>query len=415
MPSKQQTTGQFSACIVTNVGKEMIAKSQNGEKLVFTRVALGDGLLEDSDNIINFTKIKNEKLSANIAKWTNKQNGQFQIQFKVSNQNVETGFWQREIGIMAKLEGGKEQLYAYTSSGNGADFLYDKTTPVDERIVNIDFVIGNAENVQVVVNSSIIYVTLKDMEEAMATHNTNADSHTEAFAQHNADLNAHNNLFNKKLDKTGGTLTGDLNASGHNITATKFIGALQGIADTATKATQDKNGLQIDTNYLKLAGGSMQGLLNLFANSTVPTPAAQDNSKKITNTEWVQAWVKSFVTQLSTNIEVETQEDGHFSCPALGITGLMAQNGYICLGKLFGNLILQWGFVEKKPVPSSTIPLNIAVNNLLSVIAIDINTTSNPLVLTTANYNKNNFLLCGYRLNTNYQDGLWAHWICIGK
>ena len=27
---KQYDTGQFSACIVTNIGKEMIAKSQNG-------------------------------------------------------------------------------------------------------------------------------------------------------------------------------------------------------------------------------------------------------------------------------------------------------------------------------------------------------------------------------------------------
>lgn len=95
--------------------------------------------------------------------------------------------------------------------------------------------------------------------------------------------------------------------------------------------------------YLPLSGGTMEGLVSLFTGSTVPTPEEQDNSKKITNTEWVQTWVKSFVSELSTNIEVETQEDGHFSCPALGITGLMAQNGYICLGKLFGNLILQWG------------------------------------------------------------------------
>ena len=95
--------------------------------------------------------------------------------------------------------------------------------------------------------------------------------------------------------------------------------------------------------YLPLSGGTMEGLVGLFTGSTIPTPTQQDNSKKITNTEWVQTWVKAFVSELSTNIEVETQEDGHFSCPALGITGLMTQNGYICLGKLFGNLILQWG------------------------------------------------------------------------
>ncbi|UVY48280.1 MAG: tail-collar fiber protein [Bacteriophage sp.] len=197
---EQQNTGQFSACIVTNIGKEMIAKSQNGQKLTFTRVALGDGLIETDDDILSFTKIKNERLSANIAKFTDKNNGQFQIQFRVSNQDVEVGFWEREIGIMAQLEGGEEQLYAYSSAGNKANFLYDKTTPVEERIVNIDFVVGNAENVQVIVNSSIIYVSLEDMEETMATHDTNADSHETAFAQHNNDENAHQNLIDMLME-----------------------------------------------------------------------------------------------------------------------------------------------------------------------------------------------------------------------
>ena len=255
---KQYDTGQFSACIVTNIGKEMIAKSQNGQTLTFTRVALGDGLIDDDDDILSFTKVKNERLSANIAKWVDKQNGQFQIQFRVSNQEVEIGFWQREIGIMAKIDGGEEQLYAYATSGNGADFLYDKTTPIDERIVNIDFVIGNAENVQVIVNGSIIYATIEDLENAID--------------EHNDDENAHDNLIKKLFDLSevtlesikskikdwskevclplsGGTMKGNINANGYNITATKFIGNLQGKADSATKANQDKNGKDI-TGYL---------------------------------------------------------------------------------------------------------------------------------------------------------------------
>lgn len=194
--SEVQNTGQFSKVIVTTAGKEMIAKSQNGQTLTFTRVALGDGLIENNDDPINFTAIKNERLSANIAKYVNKGNGQFELQFRVSNQEVETGFWHREIGVMAKIDEGPEQLYAYTTAGNQASFLYDKTTPIEERIVNVSFIIGNAQNVQVVVNSSIIYVSLDDMEEALNTHNSNSDSHTEAFTKHNDDENAHENLVN---------------------------------------------------------------------------------------------------------------------------------------------------------------------------------------------------------------------------
>ena len=194
--SEVQNTGQFSKVIVTTAGKEMIAKSQNGQTLTFTRVALGDGLIANEDDPINFIKIKNERLSAPIAKYTDRGNGQFELQFRVSNKEVETGFWHREIGVMAKIDEGPEQLYAYTTAGNKASFLYDKTTPIEERIVNIAFVIGNAQNVQVIVNSSIIYVTLEDMEEALDTHNSNIDSHEEAFTKHNDDETAHENLVN---------------------------------------------------------------------------------------------------------------------------------------------------------------------------------------------------------------------------
>lgn len=38
-----------------------------------------------------------------------------------------------------------------------------------------------------------------------------------------------------------------------------------------------------------------------------------------------------------------TWDGDNFSCPALDIHGLMAQNGYISFGKLFGGFILQWG------------------------------------------------------------------------
>ena len=370
---------QFDDLTITNNGLDMIAESQAGAKLIFTKIKLGDGQITNQD-VTKLNDVISEKMSTQISSLEKKSVGEIVVKFTVDNTELTSGFFVREIGIYAKInDGGEEKLYAYTNAGNYTNYLADKKTPIDAIVAKINLAVGNATNINFVLDKSVIYVTLEDLESNLQKHNTSTDSHAEAFNKHNsnanthepafnkhnADLNAHSDLFNKKLDKTGGTLTGDLNASGHNITATKFIGTLQGVADAATKATQDKNGLQIDTSYLKLAGGSMQGLLNLFAGSTIPTPTEQDNSQQITNTEWVQAWVKSFVAKLSNNIEVETQEDGHFSCPALGITGLMAQNGYICLGKLFGNLILQWGTattntIQYLPISFKNIPFAIS-------------------------------------------------------
>lgn len=59
------------------------------------------------------------------------------------------------------------------------------------------------------------------------------------------------------LPLSGGTMKGNINANGYNITATKFIGNLQGKADSATnadlatKANQDSQGQVINTTYVK--------------------------------------------------------------------------------------------------------------------------------------------------------------------
>ena len=52
-----------------------------------------------------------------------------------------------------------------------------------------------------------------------------------------------------------------------NITATKFIGSLQGNANSATKASQDGNGNTISSTYLKLIGGTMSGTITTVKDS----------------------------------------------------------------------------------------------------------------------------------------------------
>ena len=74
-------------------------------------------------------------------------------------------------------------------------------------------------------------------------------------ANDNIDLE-HANAEATYVKKAGDTMTGDLTVpnivANGNITSTKFIGPLQGNADTATKATQDANGANIASTYSKL-------------------------------------------------------------------------------------------------------------------------------------------------------------------
>ena len=168
--------------------------------------------------------------------------------------------------------------------------------------------------------------------------------------------------------------------------------------DNALKQNIDTILGKLDNDYAQLDSPEFSGI------PTVPTPEEQDNSNKITNTEWVQAWVKAFVAELSNNIEVETQEDGHFSCPALGMTGLMAQNGYICLGKLFGNLILQWG-TSSSNVTIYPINFNNCFN--VQVWQYDITEYKNSAITNKISFSNEN--ITGY----NFYSFI-ARWFAIG-
>ena len=136
------------------------------------------------------------------------------------------------------------------------------------------------------------------------------------------------------INKDNATQMASLSYAGGNLISSAKIQA--NLAGTADKATNDSSNRNIVNTYATKESPEFSGT------PTAPTPGTTDNSKRIPNTSWVQTWVKNFINSLDDNLDVQWS-GSTFTVPALGITGLMAQNGYIFLGKLFGGLILQWG------------------------------------------------------------------------
>lgn len=326
---------KFDDLTITNNGLDMIALSQSGAKLIFTKIKLGDGQIGDND-VMKLTDIINERMTSQISSIEAKGEGQVAIKFTVDNSELTSGFFVREIGIFAKInEGGEEKLYAYTNAGNYTNYLADNKTPIDAIITKIDLAIGNATDINFTVDKSIIYVSLEDLETNLQKHNSNIDSHTEAFTKHNDDENAHDNLIKKLFDLSevtlesikskikdwskevclplsGGTMKGNINANGYNITATKFIGNLQGKADSAanadlaTKANQDSQGQTINTTYVKGITASNATLTVTKGNGTTSTvtinnvgnstKATQDSQGQAINTTYIKGVTGSNAT-----------------------------------------------------------------------------------------------------------------------
>lgn len=280
----------FPDTLLTTAGRQMIVDSQGGSTLTFTRVALGDGVLAQGQDQSALTAIISEKLSANISSYTDNEDGTFSLIFSVNNSTLDVGFMHREIGIMAKVDDGEEQLYAYTNAGTAATFLYDKTTPIQERVVRIDFVVGSAENLSVEIDGSVVYPTRGEVQQMIGAH--------------------------------------DSSAASHPLTINDTVVP---VSDSAPLAT----------------------ILNNIA--TMLKQVKGDNDWKTAPGISLAAILGDFATNLSVTTDPDT---GVFTCASLGITGLMAQNGYICLGKLFGGLILQWGFHQHYPLSTVVLPIS---------------------------------------------------------
>ena len=160
---------KFNNIILTDKGLNLIAETEAGKTLIFTRAELGDGDLLVMDNVQTFTDIKSVKLTLPFDKVSLDKNGQCTVRFTVDNTTLDAGFFAKEVGIFAKAgTDGKEYLYAYSNAGNFCDYVPDKSTPTSKEIFKITLVTGNTANVTAILDKNIDYYTLDQAEDMVA-------------------------------------------------------------------------------------------------------------------------------------------------------------------------------------------------------------------------------------------------------
>lgn len=167
----------YPKILITITGLELISEANaRGKALIFSKVVLGDGEIGD-DSIQLLTAVKKPKMELPVTGGENIGSGQFQIRAVCSNENLEDGFFAREVGVYAKIdESGAEKLIAYTNGGNYVDYIPDKNTPIDSQIFKIDVIVGNAENLKVQVKDET-YLTKSELEK----HDAGETAHESRF------------------------------------------------------------------------------------------------------------------------------------------------------------------------------------------------------------------------------------------
>lgn len=111
----------------------------------------------------------------------------------------------------------------------------------------------------------------------------------------------------------------------------KFVSNVSGADNKITITKGD--GTTIDINLNEVIKTDVIG----------ENPPDDDNTLKIASTSWVQTFVTTMVFKLISKL-AETEETSVSSSGSfLGANWLIAQNGYIYFGKLFGSITIQFG------------------------------------------------------------------------
>jgi hypothetical protein len=154
---------KFNGFILTEKGRELLAKGLAGETITFTKMAIGDGTSLTSER--ERTTLVNQITTLPILNINVKRNGTCEINALLTNKSVTTGFYIKELGIFAHGNDNVEILYAYNISIS-PDFVPPFSA---NNVVEIEYVdtiiVDQVANVTAVIDPSITYITKKYADE----------------------------------------------------------------------------------------------------------------------------------------------------------------------------------------------------------------------------------------------------------
>lgn len=148
----------FKYIILTRKSFEFQSRVLSGEKMEFTRVEVGDGKVNEDEDLKGFTGIKNIVTTGKIISIV-PEDHQVKLTCSIDSDGLTKATLYREVGIYARI-GDEEILYAYINSGEQFDYIVPlyKTNQRDftTNILSLYIVVGDAENIDVTLNNTII-------------------------------------------------------------------------------------------------------------------------------------------------------------------------------------------------------------------------------------------------------------------
>ncbi|OMD29154.1 hypothetical protein BJP48_18865 [Paenibacillus odorifer] len=141
---------------LTNKGMILQGKAQAGAQLIYTRIAVGDGTLS-GQSVPALNGLISQKKNLPITRLRTQPPNKVMIGTTLSNADVTTGFYFREVGLFATDPDAGEILYAYANSGSTADYIAPAGDGVIEKTFDTVVVIGTTSNVSAIIDDSLVF------------------------------------------------------------------------------------------------------------------------------------------------------------------------------------------------------------------------------------------------------------------
>lgn len=176
---------------LTYAGLTALARANTGERLLFTRVVMGDGDLEEGQNIRELTNLVHPVLELPILENRVTGVGTSIIETELKNMQLQRGFMAKELGVYATIGEDAEFLYSVRNTGTDSEYIPAGGGPeVVDVVYEVVTVVDQAENVYANISGVGSAVAKKDFQ----AHIENINPHKN-FLQIGKQVESCQNIF----------------------------------------------------------------------------------------------------------------------------------------------------------------------------------------------------------------------------
>lgn len=150
----------------TNVGRELQLKCLNGATMELSKayIVLGDGKLT-TQAPATLTAVIHEVMRIPVTRI--RRTGDHVIVGGYTNfETLAAGFYWRELSVEIPDPDRGPIAYCYSNAFDQADYIDPATTTL-ERLLTVGIVVGDAENLDVKLDESLVFPTLREMQDAL--------------------------------------------------------------------------------------------------------------------------------------------------------------------------------------------------------------------------------------------------------